>query len=139
MPIDEVQPDDSGAKPVSSQEPKTRRALSRLKRELTDEELNSSGVPKLLLDSLERAEEENAELKSFRDKYYESDKQKAILGEKLKTRVALEIVSTGCVAVGAAAIVYAPVGWEHQPNGEIALGFGIVMTIVGIVAKVVRP
>jgi len=139
MPIDEVQPDEAGAKPVSSQEPKTRRALSRLKRELTDEELSSPGVQKLLLDSFERAEEENAALEPFRDKYYESDKQKCILGEKLKTHVGLELVSTGCVAVGAAALVYAPIAWAHQPDGEIALGFGIVMTIVGVVAKVVRP
>jgi hypothetical protein len=139
MAIDEVQPDEAGAKLVSSQEPKARRALSRLKRELTDEELSSPGVQKLLLDSLERAEEENTDLKSFRDRYYDSDKQRGILGEKLKTHIALDVVSTGCIAVGAAAIVYAPVAWEHQPNGEIALGFGIVMTIVGTIAKLVRP
>lgn len=139
MPIDEVQPDEAGAKPVSSQEPKARRALSRLKRELTDEELSSPGVQKLLLDSLERAAEENATLEPFRDKYYESDKQKCILEEKLKTHVALELVSTGCVAVGAAALVYAPIAWANQPDGGIALGFGIVMTLVGVVAKVVRP
>jgi len=139
MPIDEVQPEEAGASPVSSQEPKARRALSRLKRELTDDELASPGVQKLLLDLLERTEEENSALKRFRDQYYQSDKQKDILAEKLKTHVALEVVSTGCVAVGAAAIVYSPVAWEHQPNGVIALGFGIVMTIVGIVAKVVRP
>jgi len=139
MPTDEVQPDDAGAEPVSLQQPKARRALSRLKRELTDEELSSPGVQKLLLDSLERSEEENAALKRFRDKFYESDKQKGVLEEKLKTHVALEMVSTGCIAVGAAALVYVPVAWAHQPDGGIALGFGIVMTIVGVAAKWVRP
>jgi hypothetical protein len=139
MPIDDIQPDEVGAKPVSTQELKSRRALSRLKRELTDEELSSSGVQKLLLDLLERTEEENSALKSFRDGYYESDKQKEVLEEKLKTRVALELVSTGCVAAGAAAITYAPVAWTNHPNGEIALGLGFVLTIVGVIAKVVRP
>lgn len=139
MATNELQPDEAGAKLVSTPEPKARRALSLLKRELTDEELASSGVQKLLLDALERAAEENEELKPFRDRYYQSDKQRAILDEKLKTRVALEIISTGCIAIGAAAIVYAPVAWEHQPDGGIALGFGIALTIAGIIAKVVRP
>lgn len=140
MPIEENQPDESAAQVLGfMQAPKPRRALSRLKRELSDEELGSTGVQKLLLDSLEQAREENSELKSFRDKFYECDKQVGVLKEKFKTDVAVEVVSIGSLAIGAAAIVYAPVAWAHQPDGWIALGFGIVLTIVGIVAKVIRP
>lgn len=139
MPTNEIQPDEVGAELVSTQEPKARRALSRLKRELTDEELSSTGVQKLLLDSLEHAEEENTALRGFRDKYHESDKQKGVLEEKLKTHIAVELISTGCIAVGAAAIVYAPVAWEHAPDGHVLLGFGIVLTLVGVFAKVIRP
>jgi len=139
MASNEVQPDEVGAEPVSISEPKVRRALASLKRELTDEELASPGVQKLLLDLLQRAEEENVALKRFRDKYYESDKQKGILEEKLKRRVALEVISTAGVAVGAAAIVYAPVAWAHEPGGAILLGFGLILTIGGVAAKGIRP
>lgn len=134
----ETQPDEAGAEPVLQREPKVRRALASVKRELTDEELASPGVQKLLLDMLQRAEEENAALKPFRDKYYEADKQKGILEEKLKLHVAFEVISTAGIAVGAAAIVFAPFAWAHEPDGAIALGFGIVCTIGGIVAKVIR-
>jgi hypothetical protein len=139
MASDEVQPDEAGAHPVSSLAPKSRRALSRLKRELTDEELSSPGVQKLLLDALEQAVEENGELRCFRDKYYESDKQNGVLREKFKTHVAVEALSLGSLSIGAAAIVYAPIAWPHQPDGWVSLGFGIALTIVGVVAKVVRP
>jgi hypothetical protein len=137
MAIDEVQPDEVGAQPIPLQEPKARRAFSRLKRELTDEELTSPGVQKMILDSLERSEEEAAELKRFRDKFYESDKRNGVLEERFRTKIALEVISTGCVAIGAASLVYAPEAWKSQPDGWFALAFGIVLTLVGIFAKVI--
>lgn len=139
MFVNETQPDEAGAQPVAANTPKSRRALSRLKRELTDEELGSSGVQKMLLESLERAEEENSDLKSFRDKYYQADKLIGIVQEKLKVSVASEVVSMGSLAVGAAALGYAPSLWQTQPSGWIVLTFGAVLTVVGIVAKVIRP
>jgi hypothetical protein len=139
MPIDEVQPDEAGAQPVLLQEPKARRALARLKRELTDDELSSTGVQKMLLDSLERAEEEVAELRRFRDQYYEADKRNGVLQEKFQTKIAMEVISTGTIAIGAAAFVYAPEAWKSQPDGWIALAFGIAATVAGIIAKVIHP
>ena len=140
MPPDKnTQPDEAGSKPIAPEEAsKARRALSSLKRELSDDDLSSPGVQKLLLDYLERAEEENAKLKVFQEKYHQADKRNDVLEQKLKTNTAVEIVSTGCLAIGAAAIVYAPVVWATQPTGYIALSFGIILTGVGIGAKVFR-
>jgi hypothetical protein len=42
------QPDESGAYPVEAQIPKTRKALSRVKRELSEEDLATPGVQKML-------------------------------------------------------------------------------------------
>jgi hypothetical protein len=90
------QPDESGSKPITPEDvPKSHRALSRLKRELSDDELSSWGVQKLLLDYLERAGEENAELKPFREKYHQADKRLGVLEEKLKSNTAVEILSSG--------------------------------------------
>jgi hypothetical protein len=139
MPIEDTQPDEAGSKPITAEDvPKSRRALSRLKRELSDDDLASPGVQKLLLDSLERIEEENAGLKSLREKYHQADKQNGVLEEKLKTSTSVEIVSMGSLAVGAAALGYAPSAWASQPTGWIALSFGVVLTAFGIAAKVVR-
>jgi len=139
MPTVDTQPDEAGSKPIVAEEaPKSHSALSRLQRELTDDELTSPGARKLLLDRLERAEEENAGLRSFRDKYYEADKRNGVLDEKLKTNTAAEIVSLGSLAVGAAAMGYSPAVWNSQPTGLICLLFGALLTAVGIWAKVIR-
>ena len=135
----EVQPDDSGSKPVTAEEaPKTHRAFSRLKRELGEEDLASPGVQKLLLDYVAQSDEEVATLKSFRDKYYEADKRNAVLMEKGKVHRVSEVISTGNVALGAVALVYAPSFWDKQPTAGIALAIGIGLTTIGIVAKVIQ-
>jgi hypothetical protein len=135
---DELQPDDTGASPSLTPENKTGRALSRLKRELTDEELASPGALKMILEEIERQREENIALQSYRDKFYESDKQRAVMGEKIKSRLSVEIISTACLAIGAAAIGYAPAVWKAQPSGWIALAFGGVLMIAGIVSKAIK-
>lgn len=139
MTISDTQPEESGSKPVTVEDaPKAHRAFSRLKRELSDEDLASSGVQKLLLDYVAQADDEIAVLKSFRDKYYEADKRNAVLGEKGKVNIASEVISTGTIAIGAAAMAYAPSIWDKQPTGAIALLFGIALTVVGIGAKVIQ-
>jgi hypothetical protein len=140
MPPSDVQPDEVGSKPITTEDaPKSHRAFSRLKRELSDDELSSPGVQKLLLDYLAQAEDENATLKPFRDKYYDADKRNGVLEEKLKAEVAAEVLSTGTIAIGAAALVYGPSVWSTQPTtGTIAVSFGAVLTAVGIFAKVIR-
>jgi serine phosphatase RsbU (regulator of sigma subunit) len=134
----ELQPEETGASPSPLPENKVGRALSRLKRELTDEELATPGVTKMLLEELERRRDENSELQSFRDRFYNADKELSIANEKLKNNFSGEIISTACLAVGAAALVYAPVVWDEQPSGWIALIFGAVLTLGGIAAKAVR-
>jgi hypothetical protein len=85
-----------------------------------------------------RAEADNVDLKPFREKYYQTDKQNGVLQEKLRFRTAADVVSMGSLAIGAAALGYAPSLWASQPSGWIALLFGVVLTLVGIYARVVR-
>ena len=134
----DIQPEDTGAVAAPAPVGKVRRALSSLKRELTDEELASTGTQKMLLEELERLTEENAALSSFRSLYHEADKNVAVLGVKQKKNISFEIISGSCLAVGAAALGYAPNVWGHPPSGQILIGFGIVLTIGGIIAKAVR-
>lgn len=135
----DIQPDETGSNPITTEEsPKIHRAFSRLKRELSDEDLASPGVQKMLLDYVERADEENAALKKFRDKFHESDKRNGILEEKLKINAAAEALSMGSLAVGAAALGFAPSLWSTSVGGPIALTFGSVLVMVGILAKVIR-
>lgn len=135
----DTQPNEVGSRPITVEEaPKSHRAFSGLKRELSDEELSSPGVPKLLLDYLAEANNDNATLKSFRDRFHEADKRNGVLEEKLKINAAAEAISMGSLAVGAGAMGYAPSLWSTPHGGPIVLTFGAILTIIGILAKVIR-
>jgi hypothetical protein len=138
MPLHEQQPEESGAIATPVQATKTRRALSGLKRELTDQELAEPGTQKMILEEIERLSDENGRLSSFEDDFHRVDKDLAVVKEKQKRNIAAEIVSGSCLAVGAAALGYAPAVWASPPSGAIALVFGAVLTISGIIAKAIK-
>lgn len=135
MSNSEIQPDEVGAVAIIPPNVKTGKAFSALKRELSDDELSSTGVQKLLLEELERLKEENRALESVNNDFHRVDKDLAVLKEKQKRNVRDEIISGSCLAVGAASLGYAPSLWEHQPAGWVLIAFGIVLTICGILAK----
>jgi hypothetical protein len=136
--VTDVQPEESGATATQPPLTKSRKALSGLKRELTNEELSSSGAQKMLLEELERLTDENNILSSFREDFHKVDKELAIAKEKQKRNISAEIVSGSCLAIGAAALGFAPAVWSNQPSGWISLAFGIVLTIGGITAKAIK-
>ncbi|MCH2451068.1 MAG: hypothetical protein MK198_13100 [Gracilimonas sp.] len=118
--------------------PKGRRSLSNVKRELTEEELKSPAAQKLLVEELERVERERNELLDYRDNFYSVDKELSILQEKLNKNISIEVISSSCLAIGAAAIGLAPSIWEHEPVGWYLVVFGGVLIIAGIVAKAIK-
>ncbi|KQV51334.1 hypothetical protein [Duganella sp. Root336D2] len=145
MTINTEAPEDReplGATPEPGPEPTKgrvrRKALGSLRRELSDKELLSPAVQKLLLDEIDRLEEDNTELAGYRSRFHEADKKSAILEQKQATSNAHEIISLACVTVGGAALGYAPSVWSSQPTGGIALAFGVLLVISGIVAKAVK-
>ncbi len=139
MPIADAQPDEIGSRPTTVDEsPKAHRVFAGLKLELTDEDLKSPGVQKMLLDYLARAEMEISALKSFRDRFYNADKRNGVFEEKWKIHIASEVISTGMIAIGAAALVYGPTVWSIQPTGILALILGGALTLIGIIAKVIQ-
>ena len=117
---------------------KGRRAFSNVRRELSDEEVTSPAVQRMLIDDLERLEIEKFELKEYQDKYYEADKKSAILEEKVKSSVAQDVIFSVCLSVGAAALGYAPSMWKAQPSGWISIVFGLILICGGIASKVVK-
>lgn len=71
-----------------------RRATDNLRRDLSDEDLSSPGVQKLLLDALDRLENELDEKKIYQDKFYQCDKNIAVLNEKMEGDKALRLEKT---------------------------------------------
>lgn len=115
-----------------------RKSFSKLRRELTDEELSSPAVQRMLLDEIERLDIECRSLAVFRDKFHTSDKSEGILQEKLKSKIAIEVTHVACVAVGGGALTFAPTIWSSQPSAAITAILGGVILLAGIAAKAIK-
>jgi hypothetical protein len=134
----DIAPEDTGEGTALSHS-KGRRAFRKLRRELSDEELSSPAVQRLLIDDIERLEKENGKLSDYQDSYYEAEKKSAILSEKLKTSVAQEIIFGVCLTIGAALIGLAPSLWSpDKPHGWASIALGVILIIGGIASKVVK-
>lgn len=122
---------------IPAQLPKGRQSLAKSRRELTEEELGQSGVRLMLFDELDRLDGEVRRLDNFRERFYTAEKRLAVLEEKRKQKLALEILYGVCLALGVGLLMLAPT----LPKGAIqntAIAMGIVLTFCGIIAKVVQ-
>lgn len=117
---------------------KGRHPYRRLPRELTEEELATSGVQKLILHENDQLWEQNYELQGFRDRFHETDKEVAVLRERHKEAAAQDIVLGATLAIGALIIGFVPSLWapiEEAPTGLIALVVGAVLVLGSVGAR----
>lgn len=115
-----------------------RLALRKLRRELSDDDLKSPGVQKMLLDDLERADADCETFRAYIPLYHEADKRAAVLNERLRTHTALEVMFGVGVAIGGALIGLAPTFWDTQPQGYLAVGLGAVLLVGAAVGRLVK-
>jgi len=133
MTDNETLPEDSAATPIDDVGEVKRRVFSRITRELTEEELGTTGVQKLLIDEIEKTGAENVELRQFRDRYYQTERELAVANKALYRKKSDEIISGGTLAVGSAALGYLP---SLQADQLWVCGvFGVVLVLVSIWAK----
>ena len=115
-------------------------ALSKVTRELSSEELTESGTVKMLVESLYRLEAEVNELKEYRERYHEADTRAASLQERLSAlregKATQDVVSGVMFGIGGA-MFGAGTSFDGYPQW-MALLFGVVLIIGGVVAKVPR-
>lgn len=113
----------------------SRKAFSKLALELTDDELKSTGVQKMLLAEISRLESTVAKSESFRTKFHEADKDKAVLIEKEKTFIFSEILYSVSLTLGALLIGLVP----SMTSNKLVIGaIGSLFIVGAIVAKVVK-
>jgi hypothetical protein len=131
---DPAKPHDGSTAPPTGK----RQALRDLRREMNDDELSNPGVQKLILDELERADAECADLRTYITRFHEADKRAAVLEEKLKTEHSLEITFGVGVGLGGAIIGLAPYFWDKEAQGILTLLLGAVLIFGATAARVVR-
>ncbi|MDQ2975980.1 MAG: hypothetical protein M3R69_11300 [Acidobacteriota bacterium] len=117
---------------------KERRSFSKLRRELSDDELLSPAIQRMLLDEIERLDKQVSGLENYRKGFYESDKRAAVLEQKVNRSLSSELIFGVCLCVGAASLGYAPAVWKSQPSGYLAIAFGVILIIGGTLSRLMR-
>lgn len=116
-----------------------RLALRDVRRQLTDEELLSPGVQKLLLDMLEDAETERDEMKNYVKLFHDADKKSCILSERLNVDRSIEVFFGVGVGLGGAIIGLAPFFWGSSvTHGIIALVIGVILILGSSVGRIIK-
>lgn len=135
---DDLAPEEDGGSTAGSDVTKGRKALRTAKRELTDEELQSSAVNKLFMDEIDRLEAENAVLSDYRERFHKSDRSNGVLEQRIKVHHAFDIISTGVIAIGGAILGLTKTLVDASVHGSVPVLVGILLIAIGIFAKVVK-
>ena len=110
---------------------------SKLRRELSDDELSNPAVQKLLISEIDKLEIRVAELEICEKNFYEVDKAKAVLEEKMKTHNSQEILYSFCLSIGSAIMGLSSLVKINE-TGWIFLVVGGLLIIGGILSKFVK-
>jgi hypothetical protein len=121
---------------------------SNIKREITEEDLKSPAVQRILLSEVDKLEKKNVELdeqlrlnqmshKTLQTEFHEIDKKKEILEEKFKTSKSQEILYSFCLTSGSIMIGLAKIVWEHG-LGALFISIGFFLIIGGIISKAIK-
>ena len=132
----EQAPEDLPGSPGTSISAKGRRSLSKSRRELTEGELDQSGVRLMLLDEVDRLDSEVTRLRSFEVRFHAADKQVGILVEKRRAEIAVEVLYSVCVGLGTGLLFYVP---SLEDTLQVpAIATGAVLILGAVAAKVIR-
>ena len=130
---------EQGAATLRLSTTKGRRSFRKVRRELNEEELSSPAAQRLILDELDRLEEENSVLQNVREDFHRVDKKASVLEEKLKKHNALDILSSAALIAGSLTLGYAPKVWNNaDATGPLLLVVGVLLIAGGIWSKAAR-
>lgn len=105
-----------------------------MKRELSDEDLNSPGTQRLILNELDKYEECSKLLEEYKTKYYKSETSRAVLEERANTSDSFEILYSASLSFGAMLVGLTP-SLIDKAVGWFVGGVGLLLLALGITAK----
>jgi len=124
-------------KPVSTRGKMT--SFTGIRRQLTDDELKSPAVQKLLLDMLEEASREREEYKTFVLSFHEADKRASVLTERLNADRSVEVFFGAGMGIGGVLSGFAPVFWSIRSSyGAMCLVVGASLMAMACIGRLVK-
>jgi hypothetical protein len=91
-----------------------------------------------LLDECDRAQAEIEVLAGYRERYHDADKEAAVLRERVRSVTALEVMFGVGVGLGGAIMGLAPLFWDAQPKGYVALAVGFLLILGATIGRVLK-
>lgn len=110
---------------------------SKLRRELSEDDLSNPAVQKLLINEIDKLEIRVSDLELVEKKFYEADKSKAVLEEKIRTHNAMDVLYSFCLSIGSGLMGMASL-YKINEYGWILLIAGLILIIGGIFSKRVK-
>lgn len=146
--IEEIDKDDGSIKLTNTPNVIPLSPYSNLKREISEEDLKTPAVQRILLSEVDKLEnkvyelenllnEKNYEFSHLKELFHNKDKEKDILDEKFKTSTSQEVLYSFCIAAGSAIIGFSKVVWDLG-YGQIFIVVGLFLIIGGIISKAVK-
>lgn len=127
--LDEQEEDPDG---ISS---KGRKALRSIGRDLEPDDLKSPGVQKMLLDTIDRLEEEKWELRQSKEDFHTADTNLKVMDEKLKQRTFVEIMYSVCLMLSGVLISLSFRKELDEVTSYFLLSTGVVLSLSSIFAR----
>ena len=145
---DEIQKEDGAAEVENTSNSIPLSPYSNLRRGISEEDLQTPAVQRILLSEVDKLENRCLELEDIlrnkmsdlsdlKDKYYSKDKEKAIVDEKFKTSVSQEILYSFCLTSGSVILGISNIVWSDG-YGSLFVAVGILLILGGIISKAIK-
>ncbi|OUN71158.1 hypothetical protein [Barnesiella sp. An55] len=137
-----LQVDEHPEQYISPDTNKRRNAFSNLKRELTDEDLQSPGTLRLILRDLDNYEDCKSQLDNYKNKFHEKDKDNAVLETKLKASNNFDILYSVMLSLGSALMGMVP-SIQNKEGNVYYMSFvigviGFIILVSGILTRLLK-
>lgn len=110
---------------------------SNIRREITEDDLKSPAVQRILLSEVDKLQSQVSDLEIIQSKFHLADKKSAILEEKLKSTNSHEILYSVTITIGSVIIGLSPTIWDKK-YGWIAIAIGSFLIVGGIISKAIK-
>lgn len=92
----------------------------------------------MLLEKLENAEAKCDVLQAFVERYHQADKRVAVLEEKLKANLVIDVSFTVGFGVGCSVLGLIPTFWDGTAKGPAALAVGLILVVGSVIVRIIR-